>query len=118
MARNTYLEDLPLLTISDGGATPKSRLKDVAAATEIYTSLKEGDEQSAINRARVQAMFDGVPPYSDSAIRESGQAYRCNLNFGQAEELLPVFLISTFQTSGPFSSFFHSKISPFSAFIS
>ena len=88
MARNAYLEDLPLLTVSEGGAIPKSRLRDVAAATEIYESLKKGDESSALNRARQQAMFDGAPPYSDAAIRETGQGYRCNLNFGQAEGLL------------------------------
>lgn len=85
---HTSIDDLPLLTISESGAAPKSRLKDVKAATDIYQSLRKADESSAINRARVQAMFDGVPPYSDSALAETGQAYRCNLNFGQAESIL------------------------------
>lgn len=84
----TSLDDLPLLTLSESGAAPKSRLKDVKSATEIYHSLRKADEQSAINRARVQAMFDGVPPFDEGALRETGQAYRCNLNFGQAEGLL------------------------------
>jgi hypothetical protein len=84
--------DLPLQTIKESGAAPKSRLKDVKAANEIYENLRDGDELSATNRSRVQAMFDGTPPYSDTALRNSGQAFRCNLNFGEAEKFLEAAL--------------------------
>lgn len=88
MASTTSLDDLPLLTLPESGAAPKTRLKDVQSATEIYRSLRKGDEQSALNRAKIQAMFDGVAPYDDSILRETGQSFRCNLNFGQADGLL------------------------------
>ena len=53
------LSDLPLENLNDQGQVPKSRIKDVKSATELYRTLKKGDEGSAVNRARVQAMFDG-----------------------------------------------------------
>ena len=80
--------DLPLQSLKESGAAPKSRIKDVKAANEIFENLRSGDEVSAVNRSRVQAMFDGVPPYSDTALRNSGQGFRCNLNFGEAEKFL------------------------------
>tara|TARA_R110002020_G_scaffold105974_2_gene246955 strand:- start:5717 stop:7960 length:2244 start_codon:yes stop_codon:yes gene_type:complete len=84
----TEISDLPLQTLNEAGAPPKSRLKDVKAATELFENLKRGDEGSAVNRTRVQAMFDGAAPYSETALRSSGQAFRCNLNFGEAEKFL------------------------------
>ena len=80
--------DLPLQTLEESGPPPKSRIKDVKAANEIFENLRDGDESSSVNRSRVQAMFDGVPPYSDAALRNSGQGFRCNLNFGEAEKFL------------------------------
>lgn len=79
---------LNLQTLSETGQPPKGRIKDVASATAIYTTLKSADETSAKNRAKIQAMFDGEPPYSDSELRNMQQSYRCNLNFGNAEAYL------------------------------
>ncbi len=82
------LSELPVLTLPEKGGPPKTRIKDVKAANTIYENLRDGDKVSAINRMRVQAMFDGTPPYSDQALRESGQAFRTNLNFGEGEKYL------------------------------
>ena len=82
------ISDLPLKTLNEKGGAPKTRIKDVKSANEIFESLRKGDELSSINRSRVQAMFDGSPPYSDNALRNSGQGFRCNLNFGEAEKFL------------------------------
>jgi hypothetical protein len=82
------LSELALLTLEKKGPPPKSRIGTVRAATEIYENLRKADEASSINRARVQAMFDGTPPYSEAALRASGQSFRCNLNFGEGEKFL------------------------------
>jgi hypothetical protein len=84
----TEFSDLPLLNIEESGKTPNSRLKDVKAATDIFLNLRRGDEASAVNRSRVQSMFDGSPPYSESKLRATGQGFRCNLNFGEGEKFL------------------------------
>lgn len=81
-------QDLPLRNLDGKGSPPPSRLANVKDATDLYTTLRVADEPSAANRARVQAMFDGVPPYSEAALRESGQAFRCNLNYGNGEAFL------------------------------
>lgn len=80
--------DLPLRSLAPSGGTPKTRLADVQSATSIFNQLRRADEQNALNRARVQAMFDGVPPYDEQVLRSAGQAFRCNLNFGNAEAFL------------------------------
>ena len=82
------ISDLPLQTLDKSGGVPKTRIENVKAANEIFETLVKGDEMSSINRARVQAMFDGTPPYSDASLRSSGQGFRCNLNFGEAEKFL------------------------------
>ena len=88
-AQMSGLSEIELLNLDEKGNVPKeSRLKDVASALSIYETLRRADESSAVNRARIQAVFDGRPPYSDAALRASGQASRANLNFGEAARLL------------------------------
>ena len=74
------------------GKVPVSRVKDVASAISIYKGLKKADEGSSVNRARVDAMFDGASPYNQSQLNTSGQGLKTNLNFGEAQRLLDVSL--------------------------
>ena len=80
--------DLPLANLPETGAPPVSRLNSVKTATEIYMALRKGDEPNSINRARVQAAIDGASPFDERQLRATGQAFRCNLNFGQGEAFL------------------------------
>lgn len=80
--------DTLLENISESGAPPRDRIKDSKSLHEIYKKLKDADDKSARNRAEIQAMFDGVPPYSDADLMASGQAYRCNVNFDEASSIL------------------------------
>jgi len=80
--------DTLLENISESGAPPRDRIKDAKSLHEIYKRLRDADDKSAKNRAEIQAMFDGVPPYSDSDLVSSGQAYRCNVNFDEASSIL------------------------------
>ena len=80
--------DLPLANLTEKGPVPPSRLSTVKAATEIYQALRKGDEINSINRARVQAAIDGAPPFDEARLKATGQAFRCNLNFGQGEAFL------------------------------
>jgi hypothetical protein len=81
-------DSLNILQIPEEGEIPASRLKDAATGREIFESLRKADEENAKTRAKVQAMFDGSPPYDPNQLRKSKQTYRCNLNFGEAESLL------------------------------
>lgn len=80
--------DTLLENISESGAPPRDRIKDSKSLHEIYKKLKDADDKSSRNRAEIQAMFDGVPPYSDADLQASGQAYRCNVNFDEASAIL------------------------------
>ena len=74
------------------GKVPESRVKNVASAISIYNGLRKADEQSSINRARIDAMFDGASPYNQNQLNASGQGLKTNLNFGEAQRLLDVSL--------------------------
>lgn len=85
---NSVTGDTLLQNVSESGAPPRDRIKDSKSLHEIYKKLKDADDKSSRNRAEVQAMFDGVPPYSDADLMSSGQAYRCNVNFDEASSIL------------------------------
>lgn len=88
------LEGLDLKGLDEKGKPAPERLKDVKSAINIYQSLRKSDEASAINRARVDAMFDGAAPYNSTKLAVSGQSLKTNLNFGEAQRILDVALSS------------------------
>ena len=79
-------------SLDEKGNPVESRLKDVKSALSIFENLRRADEQSSINRARVDAMFVGANPYNQSALASSGQGLKTNLNFGEAQRLLDISL--------------------------
>ena len=81
-----------LAAFDDKGKPTKSRIKDVKSALKIFQGLLKADEKSSINRARVDAMFDGANPYNQGQLNASGQGLKTNLNFGEAQRLLDISL--------------------------
>jgi hypothetical protein len=73
-----------------GPTTP--RLTDVTKALAIYSTFRTADEKSSINRARIDAMFDGAPPFDTGKMTATNQSQRVNLNFNQALRLLDISL--------------------------
>lgn len=85
------LSEFDLLNLNpDDGSAPESRVRDVAAALSIYSTLFLADEKSATNRSRVDAMFDGATPYDPTVIASTGQGNRTNLNWGEAQRYLDI----------------------------
>ena len=79
-------------SLDASGKPVVTRLKDVKSALAIYNGLLKADDRSSVNRARVDAMFDGANPYNQSQLNSSGQALKTNLNFGEAQRLLDISL--------------------------
>ncbi len=79
-------------SLDDKGKPVEARIKDVKSAIGIYEALRKADEKSSVNRARVDAMFDGANPYSQGQLNQSGQGLKTNLNFGEAQRLLDIAL--------------------------
>lgn len=77
-----------LQTLNEEGDPPKSRLTDASAAYQIWGTLRQADYNSSIQRARVDAMYDNEPPYSQAQLEQTGQSFRTNVNFGWGEMLL------------------------------
>jgi hypothetical protein len=89
MTNNTAKDgELLLQTLTPEGDIPESRIADPEAAKRIYDVLWDADRVRRRNRAEIQAMLDGVPPYDEEELRATGQADRANINFGEGESLL------------------------------
>jgi hypothetical protein len=86
------LDGLDLGSLDEKGKPVVTRLKDVKAAVGIFATLLRADEKSAVNRSRIDSMFDGVAPYSQGQLTASGQGLKTNLNFGEAQRLLDISL--------------------------
>lgn len=87
------LDDLNLAKPDTSGKMPAgSRLGSYEDAISIYLTLKQADEDSQIARAKLNAMFDGAPPYDPARLKASGQGSKTNLNFGEAQRLLDTAL--------------------------
>ena len=69
------------------GAAPKCRVDNVDAGRAIYLATKKADEGSSRNRALIDSMFNGAPPFNASDLIEMGQGDRTNLDFGDAAAL-------------------------------
>jgi hypothetical protein len=86
------IDGLELDSLDEKGKPVKTRLKDVKSAIAIFLTLAKADEKSSVNRARVDAMFDGAAPYNQGNLASSGQGLKTNLNFGEAQRLLDIAL--------------------------
>ena len=86
------LDNLDLGSLDEKGKPVESRLKDVSSAVGIFSTLRVADEKSAVNRSRIDQMFDGAAPYSENQLKASGQGLKSNLNFGEAQRLLDISL--------------------------
>jgi len=92
----TELEGLHLKTFKEGTddepAPVGHRLADVTAATGLYVLLRRADEASAVARARIDGMFDGVAPWDQAKLNATKQGQKTNVNFGQAQRILDIAL--------------------------
>jgi len=88
----TEVDALDLANLDEKGKPVETRLKDVNSALSIYATLRKADEKSAVNRARIDAMFDGAAPYNNDKLVATGQSLKTNLNFGESQRLLDISL--------------------------
>lgn len=79
------MEDLtaPEYSVADGdilAPPPGKRIKDAASAIAICTQMDNDDAWSASNRAAIDSLFDGQPPYSQGEREALGLGQLANFN--------------------------------------
>lgn len=67
---------------------PKTRLTSATSLRSQHQSMVQDDRTRSAQRAKVQAMFDGEPPYDQKLLLLAGQGSRCNINFRHATRYL------------------------------
>lgn len=65
-------------------AIPQSRVRDGWQAHAIFQKLVYDDSESEDARARIDAQIDGLPPYSESVMKDAGRGEDANVNFREA----------------------------------
>ena len=73
-----------LQTIDESGKPPASRVADANSLRAIHKAIWDADTKSSKDRAAVDAMFAGEPPFRQADLEELGQGDRTNLNFNEA----------------------------------
>lgn len=82
-----------LLAVEDpdtGKLAVRERIRSVDDAFTIYTTMREADRLSSVNRVQYQAVLDGMPPYDPGRLASLGRGYQANVNFGFMEEALSI----------------------------
>lgn len=87
-ALDLELTGLAGLDPETGKPPAESRLTSVASLRSQYVRSKQDDSVRNAQRAKVQGMFDGAPPYSQALLRQAGQGSRANLNWGDSQRFL------------------------------
>lgn len=77
-----------MLPVAKDGKILRTRLKNAVEGREVYKRMRKADELAAKERARVQAMLDGERPMDQAELDQNGLGEICNVNWGQAEQLL------------------------------
>jgi hypothetical protein len=78
----------PLLPVQKDGKIVRERLRDAVVGRRVYKKLREADNIAAAERAKIQAMIDGERPMDQAELDANGLGEICNVNWGQAEQLL------------------------------
>lgn len=81
-----------LENIDAQGNPPESRLSTPDAVVDLVRMLIRSDEERNRIRAKVKGIIDGNPPYNPGQLRKTGQAYRTNVNFREAEAFFAIAL--------------------------
>lgn len=83
---------LPLSNIDEKGNPPESRIESASSVSSLVEQMIHSDNERARVRAKVKGLVDGNPPYSPAKLRATGQSYRANVNFREAEAFFSISL--------------------------
>jgi hypothetical protein len=78
----------PLIPVQKDGKILRERLRDAVQGRNVYKKMREADNLAAAERAKIQAMIDGERPMDQAELDSNGLGEICNVNWGQAEQLL------------------------------
>jgi len=103
-------EDLLLQTVSKSGQAPKTRIRDVQAASEIVENLYQSNERRRLKWAQVDRMFDGTPPYDPQVLLNNGQAWRSNVPTMSGKAILSNASTTYYDLLSASDTFFEIKL--------
>lgn len=93
----------------DTGKAPETRIESASDGQALVSQLVlAGRERSRVN-AKIKGQMDGNPPYSDERLRNAGQAYRANINFGEAKAAMSSALVPYYDLFAGATTYFNVR---------
>jgi len=81
-------QDNHLLTLTDAGTPPETRIGSAMQARQIFQMMWRADEGRARKRQTVKGLIDGNPPYRQADLDDAGRSNQCNINWRVSESYL------------------------------
>jgi hypothetical protein len=104
--------EITIANTTASGAPPAMRLKTAEAAALLYLKLHDEYGTVAGNRARIQGMYDGNPPWNPSELERLGQSYRCNVNYRELESIIDANTAAAWSLHMDVGTLIESKFAP------
>lgn len=99
-------------TVTESGNPVSDRLATPEAARATYEQLKEGMRELAKLDARVMAMRNGNPPWSQTELVENGQGWRANLNTREMKSALNAKAESAYELHMETATRIEARVNP------
>jgi DNA-binding transcriptional regulator YdaS (Cro superfamily) len=80
--------DSQVHTVTAAGKPAKQRVSTAEAAWTVYDSFKKAYETVSYQRAKIQGLVDGNPPYDEVKLRQLGLGFKTNVNFLEMRAVL------------------------------
>jgi hypothetical protein len=85
MTTTPVMSSINLATVTDSGKAPKSRITDPTQAAQICQLLTYGNQERSRFNARVKGMFEGMPPFNTTRLKQEAMLWKTNVNFLEAK---------------------------------
>jgi hypothetical protein len=80
--------DTSIKTVTESGKPERKRLPTAEAAWTVFDSFKKSYEEVGWQRAIIQGLVDGNPPYDPVKLKQLGLGFKTNVNFLEMRAVL------------------------------
>lgn len=81
-------DDNAVHTVNESGKPARKRIPTAEAAWSVYDSFKKAYGAVSFQRAKIQGLVDGNPPYDDTKLKQLGLGFKTNVNFLEMRAVL------------------------------
>jgi hypothetical protein len=81
-------DDNAVQTVTKGGSPVRKRMPNAESAWTVYDSFKRAYGEVSLQRATIEGLVDGNPPYDAAKLKQLGLGFKTNVNFLEMRAVL------------------------------